>query len=526
MNENDKVEASLTSGKNNSYWLDSMEPINYSPLTKDLETDVVIIGGGIAGISVAYSLTRAGKKVVLVEDGNIGSGETGRTSAHLVSALDDRYFELEKIYGEKKAKSIADSHKAAIDFIEHTINFEKIDCDFERVDGYLFLHPTDKPDSLEKELKACKKAGIESVELPVTPGIKERQKCIKFYNQAQFHPLKYIKGLCDAILERGGMIFTDTVADVINSNGIVSKNGFRIKADYVVVATNTPVNNKYVMHLKQYSYRTYVIGARIKKDSVKKALWWDSGDHSVNADIPPYHYVRIQNLDKEYDLLLCGGEDHPVGIDDRKGIEPADRYGLLEFWLRKHFDIEDVVYQWSGQIMEPMDSLAYIGKNPNDKENVFIVTGDSGNGLTHATIAGILITDMINETENEWQEIYDPGRFKITKSGKTFFKELIGGMLAYYKQKPADTKSVELSEIKPKEGKIVDIDGEKFGAYRDEDDLLHVVRAECTHLKCIIRWNNDEESWDCPCHGSRFTMDGKVIHGPANEDLPNYKQEK
>lgn len=526
MKEQDKMEGSVTSGKHNSYWLDTTSPLKFTPLTKNLETDVVIIGGGIAGVTIAYCLLRAGKKVVLVEDGNIGSGETGRTSAHLVTALDDRYYELERMFGVAEAKIIAESHKAAIDFIERTVDNENIKCDFERVNGYLFLHPTDKQDALEKEIKACLRAGIEAVEMPVMPGIKEPVKCIKFYNQAQFHPLKYMKGLCSSILEMGGLIFTDTFADEITPEGIVSKNGFTVKADNVVVATNTPVNNKYIMHLKQYSYRTYVIGARIKKDSVKPALWWDTGDQSLNKDIPPYHYVRIQKLDSQFDLLICGGEDHPVGIEDRKGISEADRYGLLEFWVRERFNIEDIVYQWSGQIMEPMDSLAYIGRNPNDKDNVYIVTGDSGNGLTHATIAGILITDLINGKENEWEKIYNPSRFKVLRAGKTFFKELVGGLLSYYNQKPKDSKSMELSEIKAREGKIVDIDGEKFGAYRDENSLLHVVRAECTHLKCIIKWNSDEESWDCPCHGSRFTMDGEVIHGPANEDLPHYKQDK
>jgi glycine/D-amino acid oxidase-like deaminating enzyme/nitrite reductase/ring-hydroxylating ferredoxin subunit len=525
MKDTEKAEANVTSGKHTSYWLDSTEPIKYTPLNKDIQTDVVIIGGGIAGVSVAYCLMQSGKKVVLVEDGYIGSGETGRTSAHLVSALDDRYYDLEKMYGAALTKTIADSHKTAIDFIERTIKYENIECDFERVDGYLFLHPTDKEDSLKKELEAGLNAGLEVVELPATPGIKESVKCLKFYNQAQFHPLKYMEGLCKAIVERGGLIFTETSADKINSEGVVTKNGFNIKAEQIVVATNTPVNNKYVMHLKQYPYRTYVIGALIKKDSVKKALWWDTGDMSINADIPPYHYIRVQKLDKEYDLIICGGEDHPVGIEDRKEISGEDRYGLLEFWLRKHFDIEDVIYQWSGQIMEPMDCLGYIGRNPNDKENVFIVTGDSGNGLTHSTIAGILITDMINGKKNEWEKIYDPSRFKIMKAGRTFFKELVGGLLHYYKQKPKDAKTVEISEIKPKEGKIIDIDGEKFGAYRDPKGLLHVVKAECTHLKCIIKWNSDEETWDCPCHGSRFTMEGKVIHGPANDDLPHYNEE-
>jgi nitrite reductase/ring-hydroxylating ferredoxin subunit len=331
--------------------------------------------------------------------------------------------------------------------------------------------------------------------------------------------MKYLKGLCEVLTARGVKIYTDTKADKIDHTGVITKDGFRINAEYVVVATNTPVNNKYVMHLKQYAYRTYVIGARIKKGSVPKALWWDTGDFSQNAEIPPYHYVRIQPLDTDYDLLICGGEDHAVGLVEDDKINEEDKYGLLEYWLRKRFDIIDIVYQWSGQVMEPFDSLGYIGRNPKDEKNVFIVTGDSGNGLTHATIAGMLITDLINGKENPWESIYDPSRFKLFSAGKTYFKELIGGMINYLKQKPKDPKSVELQSILPGQGKIVELDGKKFGVYRDHQDQFHMVGAECTHMKCIIKWNNDEQSWDCPCHGSRFTKDGKVLNGPANDDL-------
>ncbi|MCW3072495.1 MAG: puuB 1 [Bacteroidetes bacterium] len=522
MKEQDNTKTSVTSGRHISSWLASSEPFVTAPLRENIETDVVIVGGGIAGLSVAYSLMQAGKKVVLVEDGNIGSGETGRTTAHLVCALDDRYYELQRIFGEEQTKHIAESHKAAIDFIERTVSYENIDCDFERLDGYLFLHPTDKEESLGKELKAAQKAGVEVVELPVMPGIKDPSRSLKFYNQGQFHPLKYLNGLCKALQERGGRIYTGTKAEKIDHKGIVTGDGFSVKADFVVVATNTPVNNKYVMHLKQYAYRTYVIGAKVKKGSIAKALWWDTGDFSQNADIPPYHYVRLQKLDNEYDLLICGGEDHAVGLVEENKISEEDRYGLLEYWMRQRFDAEDVIYQWSGQVMEPMDSIGYIGRNPKDEPNVFIVTGDSGNGLTHGTIAGMLITDLITGKENPWEKIYDPSRFKLFSAGKTYFKELIGGMINYLKQKPKDAKSVELQSIKPGQGKIVEIDGKKFGVYRDDKDLFHMVGAECTHLKCIIKWNNDEQSWDCPCHGSRFTKEGKVMNGPANRDLAYY----
>lgn len=516
----------LTSGNNVSYWLDSVPAISYDPLKENKVTDVVIVGGGISGLTTAYCLLKSGKKVIVIEDGNVGSGETGRTTAHLTSALDDRYYELERVYGEKNTRLIANSHKAAIDFIEKTVLNLNIECNFERLFGYLFLHPSDDRGSLTKELEAAKKAGLEVEEVPYLPGIKEQGQGLRFSGQAQFHPLKYIKGLCDAIINMGGHIFTSTHADKINHEGIVTADGFKVTAKHVVVATNSPVNNKYVMHLKQYPHRTYVIGAKIKKGSLPKALWWDTGDFSENKEIPPYHYVRTQALDDTHDLLICGGEDHPTGIAEQAKINEEDRYSLLEYWAKKYFPIEEVVYQWSGQVLEPMDSLAYIGRNPIDKNNVYIVTGDSGNGMTHGTIAGILLSDIINGKENAWEKLYSPSRFKIFAAGKTFFKELAGGTLAYLKNKSHDSKPVEVGTILTNEGKIIEVEGEKFGAYRDEHGELHIIAAECSHLKCIIKWNNDEKSWDCPCHGSRFTHEGKVLNGPANADLEYYSNNK
>jgi glycine/D-amino acid oxidase-like deaminating enzyme/nitrite reductase/ring-hydroxylating ferredoxin subunit len=512
----------ITSGEHISYWLNTIPAIAFKKLDKNLETDVVIVGGGIAGVTTAYCLLKSGKKVALVEDGYIGSGETGRTTAHAVNAYDDRYYRLEEDHGEETAKLVAQSHSAAIDFIERTSLEENIQCDFERLFGYLFLHPSDERDSLYKELHAAKKAGIEIDELPFLPGFKEEIPCLRFSHQGQLHPLKYLAGLCHAIIKMGGEIYTQTHASKIDHEGIVTSNGYKVNAKYVVVATNSPVNNKYVIHLKQQAFRTYVIGARIKKGVLPRALWWDSGDFSANKDIPPYHYIRTQPYDETHDLVICGGEDHPTGIADDEKINEEDRYALLEYWLRKRLPIEDILYTWSGQVMETMDSLAYIGRNPHDKKNVFVVTGDSGNGITHGTIAGMLITDLINGKKNEWEKIYDPSRVKLFKVGASYIKEFANGLLAGMKRGKKGAKHVELGTLANDEGKVLDVEGEKFAAYRDDKGELHVLSAVCQHLGCTVKWNNDEKSWDCPCHGSRYNCDGKVMNGPANEDLTNY----
>lgn len=516
-------DARITSGKNISYWTDTITSGIQNPLKGNLETDVVIVGGGIAGLSVAYCLIQSGKKVVLIEDGFIGSGETGRTTAHFVTALDDRYYNLEKIFGEEKTKLIAESHQVAIDFVEQTVKKENIDCGFERVNGYLFLHPSDKKDSLQEELKAALRAGVEIKEVDEAPGMLQVEKALCFMNQAQFHPLKYLQGLCKAIEKKGGKIFTGTHALNINYEGITTKTGFKVKAKHVVVATNSPVNNKYTMFSKQYAYRTYVIGALVKKDLLPKALWWDTGDFESNYKFPPYHYLRVHPYNEQYDLLISGGEDHPTADISKSKIIEENRYQLLEDWTRKHFPTGEIVYCWSGQVLEPMDGLAFIGRNPLDRDNVYIVTGDSGNGMTHCSFAGLLISDLINGKENKWEKLYSPLRFTLKESAAAI--QLLSDDLLNVLKKWFYKGSVELSAIKNGEAGIVKLDGKKCGAYRDESGKLFLVSAECVHLKCMVHWNNDEKSWDCPCHGSRFTYEGKVINGPANFDLPAYTED-
>jgi len=514
----------FTAGTHIPFWINSVEPLSFSKLSLDREVDVVIIGGGIAGVTIAYCLTKAGKNIALVEDGFIGSGETGRTTAHLVTALDDRYYDIERMFGKEKTRLVAQSHADAIDFIEDTVKKLNIDCDFKRLDGYLFLHPSDEVSTLQKEADAAASAGIDVNLIDEVPGIKNIYQGIRFSNQAEFHPLKYIKALCEYIEKNGGSIYTSTHAKEINEKGIVTDEGYKIKADHIVVATNTPVNNKYAMHLKQYAYRTYVIASKIKKGILPDALWWDTGDYSVNSSIPPYHYVRKQKLNDEHDLLIVGGEDHATGLSEIEKISEEERYAVLEKWMKEYFpDAGKPIYKWSGQVMEPMDSLAYIGRNPFDKDNIYIVTGDSGNGMTHGTIAGGLITDLITCKENKLEKIYDPSRIKIFTAGKVFLKEFVGGLINYMKLQPKHPDRKHINDLKKNEGDILEADGKKYGAYRDKDDNIHFVSAECTHLQCIIKWNNDEKTWDCPCHGSRFSYDGKVMNGPANKPLLYHK---
>lgn len=502
-----------TSGKNVSYWIDSVPGKSFETLQEDLEADVVVVGAGIAGLTTAYVLAKSGLKGVVIEDGNIGSGETGRTTAHLVNALDDRYYDLEKYFGAKNAKLAIESHTAAVDFIEQVVRDEQIDCDFELVDGFLFLHPSDSIDSLIEDLEAAQKSGLTEIRMWERAPISsfDTGPCLHYPHQAQFHPMKYLNHLAEKIVEYGGEIFTGTHVESFDKKGVRTSSGNQVLADHIVVATNTPVNDRVTMHTKQAPYRTYVLGFRVKKNSIPAILLWDTGDQ--NKKPYPYHYVRLQSLNNRSDLLIVGGEDHKTGQSD----DFEDRFENLEKWTREKFpDVEKVLYRWSGQVMEPVDSLAFIGRNPGD-ENIYICTGDSGNGMTHGTIAGILISDLVLQKPNPWAEVYDPSRKTLRAAS-----DLIAENLNVAKQysdwiKKGDVESID--DLKRGEGAILKEGLNPTAVYCDEHGKLYQCSAICPHLGCIVQWNGEEKSFDCPCHGSRFTYAGKVINGPANKDL-------
>jgi glycine/D-amino acid oxidase-like deaminating enzyme/nitrite reductase/ring-hydroxylating ferredoxin subunit len=504
-----------TSGTTTSVWLGTGDVPSEKPLDKDQSANVCVIGAGIAGMTTAYLLGRAGKSVIVLDDGPIGGGMTARTTAHLTNALDDRFYELERLFDESGSRLAAESHTAAIDRIEAIVREEKIDCEFERVDGYLFLPANGRVKVLEDELPAAHRAGLTGVRRLERAPLDsfDTGPCLHFPRQGQFHPLKYLTGLAAAIERDGGQIFTGTHADEIEGGDdahVTAKSGHQIRCDAIVVATNTPVNDRMVIHTKQAPYTTYVIGARIPRGSVPTMLLWDAPPDLSD----PYHYIRVER-GADHDVLIVGGEDHKTGQQH----DGAQRWGKLEQWTRNRFPMaEEIEYRWSGQVMEPVDGLAFIGRNPADAENVFIATGDSGMGMTHGTIAGILLTDLILGRANPWADLYDPSR-KPLRSLKDFAEENINVATQYADVvTPGEIDSIE--EVAKGEGCVLRKGLSKLAIYRDEDGTVHSMSAVCVHLGCIVTWNAAEKTWDCPCHGSRFDAVGSVINGPANSDLP------
>jgi glycine/D-amino acid oxidase-like deaminating enzyme/nitrite reductase/ring-hydroxylating ferredoxin subunit len=497
-------------GNTTSLWMDVDLPAT-APLPSSRSTEIAVIGAGIAGLSVAYELSRRGHGVAVIDAAEIGGGQTGRTSAHLASALDDRFYQLEKVHGERGAELAAQSHRAAIDRIEAIAAAEGIRCDFERMDGYLFLAPGHDPEMIELEYRAALRSGVPVESLSTPPLSFATGPCLRFPQQAQFHPMKYLSGLARSVLGSGGQIYTHTHADSIKSGTpsvIHTRHGPLIRADVVVVATNVPVNDRTVIHTKQAPYRTYVIAAPVNPSEMMRALYWDTGD--------PYHYVRMATIGGR-DYLLVGGEDHKTGQEEH----PENRWSALEQWTRSRFPfIEQVEARWSGQVIEPVDSLAFIGKNPLDAGRVYIATGDSGHGLTHGAIAGMLLADEIEGRTSPWSALYDPRRRALRAAGE-FAKENFNTFTQYADWlKKGDLPSVD--DVQPGTGAVLRNGLQLVATYVDDDGVVHACSAVCPHLAGIVRWNSAESTWDCPCHGSRFDRYGRVIEGPAIKSLEPY----
>jgi glycine/D-amino acid oxidase-like deaminating enzyme/nitrite reductase/ring-hydroxylating ferredoxin subunit len=497
-------------GVSASIWTDADQEHHGTP--PPLEAEVCIVGAGIAGLSTALVLARQGARVAVLDDGPIGGGETGRTSAHLASAVDDRYHVLESRFGERGAQLIAESHAAAIDWIEATVRTYRIDCDFRRVDGYLFA-PPDAPGEravreLDKERVAALRAGLTVERVERTPLPFDSGPALRFAHQAQFHPLRYLRGLAAAVVEAGGTIHTGAhVLGIEPARPLAVRlaGGRTLLCRVAIDATNSSITSPHTLPLRQAAYRSYCLAIPTAPGTIPHGLYWDTAD--------PYHYIRVAPGDvPERELVIVGGEDHRTGQGD-----PLQAWITLEQWTRRWLRLDGpVVARWSGQIIEPVDGPAHIGRSP-ELEHVYVVTGDSGNGLTHGTIAALLLPELMRGARPPWADVYAPDRSHLHSLG-ALVKEAAHSAAPYLSWlRPGEVHAP--GEIAPGHGAVIRRGLHLVAAYRDPSGACHLRSATCPHMRGVVHWNPGEQTWDCPCHGSRFDPYGRVVNGPATGDL-------
>jgi glycine/D-amino acid oxidase-like deaminating enzyme/nitrite reductase/ring-hydroxylating ferredoxin subunit len=472
--------------------------------------DTVVVGAGIAGLSVAWELVKSGQKVIVVDRGPIAGGMTSRTTAHLAPICDDGISALIQMRGEETARLFQQSQEAAVARIEENVNALGISCNFRRLDAFLFpamgMEAGEARDQGDAEYDAARKVGA-AAEKTIGVPLKgfEDAPALRYPDQATFHPLKYLAGLMAAIRANDGRVFANSAVTKIDErqNGVRLDldTGAAIDADTAVFATNSPINDHVELHSKMAPFRTYAMAFTLPRGALPDALYWDMGD--------PYHYVRLNPGPGSIDYLIAGGADHKTGEADDGQI----RFEAVEAWIRALVPaLGKEVARWSGQVLDTIDYCGFIGRNPGS-QNVFIVTGDSGQGMTHGALAGILLRDLIVDGSSPWQAVYDPAR-KTPAGVVNFVRENVTAIKNFAEYMlPGELESVD--ELQPGEGGIIRDGLSKIAACRDLGGKLHLNAAVCTHLGCHIHWNSTEQCWDCPCHGSQFAPDGAVFNGPA-----------
>ena len=493
-----------------SLWIDTTPSTNYPPLRGDVEADVAIVGAGITGITAAWLLARAGRSVVLIDKGRIAMSETGHTTAHIVEATDADYRDLIKVHGEEGARTDTEAIRSAIALIRSLVDELRIDCGLKAVDGYLYAEEEKDREYLQRQQEFLRRAGIETEWVDRVPLPFATIGGLRYRNQHVFHIRQYLLAIASAAAAKGVRIFENSLAvDVENAEKggtcrVKCEEG-NVRARHVLLSTHVPINDRGTLWSKMHVTRTYVVAAPIQKGQVTDALYWDTQY--------PYHYTRLLETAKGV-FLIVGGEDRDVGKEEND----EERYRALEEYCRTRFGVKTFSHRWSGQINEPADMLPFIGESTHGK-NVWMSTAYSGTGMTYGTLAAILLSDLALERENRFAKLYDPGRKKlgsILENVVTKATEFPKRMIEKVTHLDVEAKSFD--EVGEGEGKIVSSGGKKYAVSRI-DGQVRAVDPTCTHMGCTVAWNGAEKSWDCSCHGSRFSTSGEVLNSPATAPL-------
>ena len=481
----------------------------YPELTENLDVDVAIIGAGLTGITTALHLTHAGMHVAVLEATNVGGVTTAYSTGNLYIATQPYYQNVIAKCGFTKAQLVAKSREFAINFIEKTINTRHLQSKFSRRPWYLYTNKDSKMGFLEKEVEVIKKMGFDinlTNHLPLA--FKFKKACV-MENQARINPLHYVVTLAESLQQQGCQIFENTrVLDIDEKNSctIKTSTGKIVTAKKVVIATHTPIGVNTIQAFTA-PYRSYVVAARLQNNQYPEGHFWD-------LDATHHATCTHATTGTTPDILMVAGSHHKVGQEKNTKMH----YKELESFLRQHFEISEIVNQWSAQHYQSADNVPYIGLANRFAKHTYMATGYFADGLVYGTIAGIIIGDLILNKKNEWTETYNSNRLNLFAAAEFLTKEDSNTLLQYYKDLP-QIPTTNFDDLPLGEGKVVDMDREKWAVYKDDKNKLHIVSAVCTHMKCIVNWNNAEKTWDCPCHGSRFTTEGNVIEGPAKINL-------
>lgn len=495
-----------------AYWGDSAAVPRFEPLNRDLETEVVIIGAGLTGITAAYLLKREGVKVALLERQMCAGADTGRTTAHLTYVTDKRLKQIVKEWGREGAKAFWESGQAALDQISELVSENGLDCEFKWVPGYLHgrLEGTDEKDrsSLEADAELAQELGFEAEFVERVPYA--NKPGVRFANQAKFHPLKYLAGLLTRIPGGGSHVFDHTEASEVLSDPLRVRAGrYTIRCNYVVIATHTPLMGKTslasatLFQTKLALYTSYVLGAQLPPNALPESLFWDTSD--------PYYYLRVdQHLGNQY--AIFGGKDVKTGQEK----DATEVFRDLASVLKKVLPAAEVKHRWLGQVVETNDGLPFIGESAGQQ---FIATGFCGNGFTLGTLSAVMARDRYLGRKNPWFDLFRVDRKKFHGGAWRYVTENLDYPYYLVRDRLASVESASVEDLKIGAGKLVRLEGKKTAAYRDEQGKVHLLSPVCTHLKCIVHWNAADKTWDCPCHGSRFKPTGEVFAGPAESPL-------
>jgi glycine/D-amino acid oxidase-like deaminating enzyme/nitrite reductase/ring-hydroxylating ferredoxin subunit len=499
-----------------TYWREIELPA-FDKLNEDISVDVAIVGAGIAGISAAYLLANEGLKVAILEAGNILNGTTGHTTAKLTAQHNIIYDEFIHHFGEEKARLYYESHMKAIQFVETIVKDQGIDCDFSHEDAYIYATTDEYVEKLKTEWEAYQKLGIDGAIKDTIPFQKIPAKAaLVMRNQAQYHPLKFLKALLDDAVKAGCSVYENTTANTIKNDAaypaVVTKSGHRVEGKHVIIASHFPFYDIPGLYFaRMYPERSYALGIKTDKDY--------PGGMYISAD-GPTRSIRYTPLNGEK-LLIIGGENHKTG----QGINTMKHYEALQDFAEEVFGIKEYAYRWSAQDLVTLDKLPFIGPITSDFKHIFVATGFKKWGMTTGIVAGHLLRDYVMRRDNPYKELYSPSRFhadpdlkSVVTTNADVAKHLIKGKLEFV---PKDAEDLQNGE-----GAVVTFHGKRAGAYKDKDGKLYIVDTTCKHLGCECEWNAAEKTWDCPCHGSRYSYSGSVVEGPAKKGLDLLKEEQ